>query len=198
MKREARVPKGVMVWLAALALLAACSGEGPTWTEMAIAELSPAQQAQRERALAARDALKARLLEELGRALERGGAPAAIDVCRERAPALARELAAQHAVSLGRTSEKLRNPTNQPPAWARAAVSAKRGSEFVLRGPEGELGLLDPLRIAPLCVLCHGVEEQIDPLVRAKLRQRYPEDRATGYALEQLRGYVWVEVPPAR
>ncbi len=64
--------------------------------------------------------------------------------------------------------------------------------------PDGQLGVLDPLRIAPLCLFCHGAEEQIDPLVRSKLRERYPEDRATGYALEQLRGHVWVEVPPER
>jgi hypothetical protein len=181
--------------LGAFAAAVACTGEGAGWREVAVAELLPAQQTQRERALAARDALKAGLLEALGGALERGGPHGAIDVCREQAPALAADIAARHGVRMGRTSVKLRNPGNTAPDWARDAVSAKRGSEVVFRGASGELGLLDPLRIAPLCLVCHGAVDQIDPLVRAQLRRRYPDDQATGYALEQLRGYVWVEVP---
>ncbi|MBL8898612.1 MAG: DUF3365 domain-containing protein [Planctomycetes bacterium] len=196
--REARVRKMALGWLGGLLWVGACTGGDTGWREVATAELAPSEQRQRERALAARDALKSRLLAELGAAMERSGAAGAIEVCRQRAPILAEEVAKQHGVRIGRTSEKLRQPQNASPEWALAAVRAKRGSEVDFRGPDGALGLLDPLRIAPLCLFCHGAEEQIDPLVRAKLRERYPEDRATGYALEQLRGHVWVEVPPER
>jgi hypothetical protein len=44
---------------------------------------------------------------------------------------------------------------------------------------------------------CHGPEEALQPEVRAALDQRYPEDRATGYAAGDLRGAFWAEVPLA-
>src|SRR5690606_27568973 len=128
-------------------------------------------------------------------AMQAGGAPGAVSVCRDEAPRLAREVAEKHRVRLGRTSFRLRNPDNRPPAWADAAVEQRTETPQHLLGPGGELGVLSPIRLQPLCVTCHGAPESIDPAVRDVLAKSYPGDEATGFAPGELRGWFWVEVP---
>jgi len=45
----------------------------------------------------------------------------------------------------------------------------------------------------PGCLACHG-SEVAEP-VRAAIAERYPDDHATGFAVGDLRGALWVEVP---
>jgi hypothetical protein len=40
--------------------------------------------------------------------------------------------------------------------------------------------------------------ERLDPSVLQALAERYPADRAVGYAEGDLRGFFWAEVPKAR
>jgi hypothetical protein len=42
-----------------------------------------------------------------------------------------------------------------------------------------------------VCLTCHG---SVGSDVAAALRERYPDDRATGYALGDFRGIAWAEV----
>jgi hypothetical protein len=44
------------------------------------------------------------------------------------------------------------------------------------------------LRVHPLCLIRHGIAENIPDHVSAKLAIEYPHDRATGYALGRIRG----------
>jgi hypothetical protein len=39
-----------------------------------------------------------------------------------------------------------------------------------------------------LCLGCHGPVEQLAPGVAERLKALYPDDRAVGYSLGQLRG----------
>ena len=73
------------------------------------------------------------------------------------------------------------------------AGSATEAAFFV--GPEARLGALFPIRLQPQCVQCHGKPEELSTEVRAALLDRYPDDRATGFAAGDLRGWFWVEVP---
>ncbi|MDT4883752.1 hypothetical protein FQZ97_1198250 [compost metagenome] len=47
----------------------------------------------------------------------------------------------------------------------------------------------------PGCLACHGT--QMAPQVRAAIAAHYPDDAATGFAVGDLRGGLWVEVPAA-
>lgn len=51
------------------------------------------------------------------------------------------------------------------------------------------------LPVAPLCLNCHGSAANIPPGIKARLAQEYPHDRATGYALGQVRGAISVKQP---
>jgi len=43
-----------------------------------------------------------------------------------------------------------------------------------------------------MCMQCHGSEnEQIDNNTLAKINELYPDDKATGYGVGELRG-IWV------
>ncbi len=121
------------------------------------------------------------------------GPPGAIEVCATLAPALAGEVAAEHGLALGRTSWRLRNPANRPPAWAAPLVADRPEAEVLARLPGGGLGVLLPIRVAPACTVCHG--QAVAPAVREALARRYPDDQATGFAPGDLRGWFWVEVP---
>lgn len=187
------MPRTVLL-VALAALLAGCpdAPRPAPWREVPEAA---ADAARRERALAARDALAGRLMARLSQAIADGGPAAAVSVCQVEAPAIARQVSAEQGVTVGRTSFRLRNQLNAPPAWAAPLVERRVAEPTFVTGPRGALGALLPLRTQALCVTCHGPPERLPDDVRQALAAAYPGDAATGFAEGDLRGWVWVEVP---
>jgi hypothetical protein len=125
------------------------------------------------------------------------GPVAAISACRVRAPAIAEELSTG-GLRVGRTSHRLRNPANVPPAWARplleAYVTDPEATPRAVPLPDGRWGYVEPIFTQPLCTTCHGAS--LAPELAARIEALYPEDRATGFAVDELRGLFWAELPP--
>ena len=101
---------------------------------------------------------------------------------------------------VGRTSARLRNPHNAPPAWARDYVAATDGRKAAAVSPlvfdlGDRVGLLRPIEIRRRCLACHAAADSLAPSTRAWLRSAYPRDRAFDYALGDLRGFWWAEAP---
>lgn len=161
---------------------------------MALQGQAPAGSLQ-ARAEAARSDLFARLSGRLQEVMRAQGPAAALEVCHAEAPGFARAVGEAHGLRIGRTSWKLRNPGNAPPAWARAAVDARLAEPSFQATPGGGLLALFPIRLAEGCLRCHGEEVSLSPEVRAALRSHYPADEATGFKAGDLRGWFWVEVP---
>jgi hypothetical protein len=170
--------------MAALLALFACGPHGPSdaeTTARAQAAIGPFKKS-----------LKDALLAELAKS------PAsAIDVCAEKAPALARE-ASKEGVRVGRASAKLRNPANAPPGWLTPvmaelarAPSGTAASRVVDLG-DGKRGYAEAIWVDAPCLLCHGAA--IAPDVEAKIAERYPQDGARGYQAGELRGVFWAEL----
>jgi hypothetical protein len=136
--------------------------------------------------------LKAALQEGLAR-----GPVEAIGACRVEAPAIAKRLS-HDGVRVGRASQRLRNPANAAPDWVRPILEAYAADEAD-RAPrtvsiaEDRMGYAEPILVQPLCLTCHG--ESLAPELAARIEALYPEDRATGYELGDLRGVFWVEYP---
>jgi hypothetical protein len=148
---------------------------------------------------AAIDALQERIFKRLNALLVHAGPAGAVDPCRTDAPRIAKELGELHQVDLGRTSFRVRNPSNAPRKWAAAFVAAASGKRFdevkpVVIDLGDRVGLLRPIAATPACVRCHGPVGAMEPAVKAEIARRYPRDRATGFAAGDLRGFVWVEV----
>jgi hypothetical protein len=190
-------------WKSALIVLgglaAGCRSEEPPVTQPPAAQsdtpLSDDQQEQQQVALAARDAMASRLFSKLTEALSSSGPAAAIGVCQQQAPQIAAETGEQFGVIIGRTSFRLRNPKNAPPDWARPLVDARSAEPRFVALPDGGLGALLPIRLKAECLLCHGPQEQVLPEIREALAAHYPEDQATGFNVDELRGWFWVSVP---
>jgi len=169
-------------------------GDDGSWTTVAEADLTPAQQQQLDRAMEARKILFSRLSTKLKSTLEEAGPVEAIGVCKDAAPVIAEEVSEEHGLRIGRTSFKLRNPENVAPDWAKSVVEDRVSENTYLAGPGGELGVMLPIRVQAPCLTCHGGEEDIPAEVQASLANYYPEDDGTGFTVEDLRGWFWIEV----
>ena len=150
------------------------------------------------KAEAARTELAGQLMGRLQEVLKTQGPEKAIAVCQNEAPGMAEKVGQSNGVRIGRTSTKLRNPSNRVPRWAESLVAAKVAEPRFIPAPDGGLQALLPIRLGQTCLVCHGPEKDIAPTVRMALQQKYPQDQATGYQAGELLGWFWVEVPGAK
>ncbi len=145
---------------------------------------------------------------ELQAAMAEVGPVGAIAVCRDRAPRIAADLSTETGARVSRTSTRLRNIGNAPtPAQLagleamakRAAAGADiAGLEYTdtVVTPDGRRFLyMKAIQTNAVCLVCHG--ETIPPDVAAAIDRLYPEDRARGHRLGELRGAFVVEWPDA-
>jgi hypothetical protein len=159
----------------------------------------PAETARAEQAM---NELQQALLSKLTAAMAGGGPAAAVEVCRTEARAIADAVAKKQGIELGRTSHRLRNPANAPRAWASAIVASGAGVKAAaerLRVVDlgDRVGVLRPIGTAEACTRCHGAADEVHRNIGATLAAAYPQDRATGFAAGDLRGWMWAEVPKA-
>lgn len=143
---------------------------------------------------------------ELFAAMKDGGPVKALDVCRSRAPEIAKGVTTGTPWKIGRTSVKARNAANAPDAWEAAKLEEFRkrlaGGEEMAAIEAWEIVEADGRRTfryakaigtTSPCLNCHGSD--LAPEVAAKLKELYPDDAATGFASGQLRGAFSVSRP---
>jgi hypothetical protein len=143
------------------------------------------------------------VLRELNDTYAAGGADVAIRTCHIDTT-LTTFRFAREGIAAGRTSDRLRSPSNRAPKWAAETVAAWAG--HAAREIDGfafdlgdRVGVLRPIAQRERCLECHGPVERLSPTVRATLADRYPVDRAIGFREGDIRGWFWVEMPkPSR
>lgn len=145
--------------------------------------------------------LKRSLVSEVTKAMGSGVA-AAVRACHTQAPVLTAAVARAGA-TVGRATRKPRNPNNIATGWQAdalaqfesvvAAGKPLAGQTFARQLASGRIAYAEPLVIQELCVTCHGAT--LAPEVKAEIAALYPDDRATGYAVGDLRGVAWIELP---
>lgn len=155
------------------------------------------------RADAAFTRIRAAHLTELAGAVRANGAGGAIGVCHLSSAAVIERINREEGIGVGRTSDRLRNPTNTPPSWAAPIVRQYAGARaasvngfYVDLGDR--LGVLRPMPEVAICAGCHGPADKLSPAVRATLKDRYPADRAVGFKDGEIRGWLWAEIPRLR
>jgi len=144
---------------------------------------------------------------ELQAAMKAGGPTNAIGVCKDRAPAIAADLAGRSGWDLGRTSLKVRNQAlNLPDVWetgvlrtfeerkaAGEPLDTMAYGEVVEADREKRFRFMKAIPTAEVCLACHG--STITPEVAATLDEQYPGDQARGYALGDIRGAFSLSKP---
>jgi len=132
----------------------------------------------------------------LQQAFREVGAAGAIEVCSTKAPAIATSLSGESGWTVRRVSLKPRNTqTATPNDWARGVLESfeqRREAGEPVAGlvhddvVDGEYRFMKAQAVEPLCLTCHGTD--IAPDVARRLERFYPDDRATGYSLGDVRG----------
>lgn len=138
------------------------------------------------------------------------GHAGAIPICKEKAPELLKARASELGWKMGRVSLKARNPERgTPDVW-----EARQLADFNIRAANGEkpatlevgevvtqddgqqvFRYMRALPVATVCLGCHGDPAKIDAELKAQIQRSYPQDRATGYSLGQIRGALTVTRP---
>jgi len=156
------------------------------------------------------DELQTQLGQKLKAALNSEGPIGAVSVCKEFAPAIAKNLSSQHGVQVTRVGTRVRNEQmGTPNNWQQAALR-----QFEERLAQGEnpatmeywqtvetghgqraLHYARAITVQPMCLTCHGQAQDIAAPLLAKIKQAYPEDQATGYSVGKLRGAIVVTRP---
>jgi len=168
-----------------------------TWTPIPIAELDAGAKAQYARAESAKGEMFGELMTALMGAIGESGPAGAIGVCNEKAPGIAASVSERLELKIGRTSWKLRNSGNTAPAWSETLLNDRPAEPCATVSSAGHLGVTLPIQVSAPCLTCHGAKESLAPDVRDAIASRYPDDQATGFQNGDLRGWFWVEVPPA-
>ena len=151
------------------------------------------------------------LLLSLRRTLEShlaaGGSAQAMAACADTAQLLTEAIGKKHALDIRRVSDRRRNPLDEPDGFERSVLKkfsdalrettltdTSEYSGVVLEDGKRVLRYMKPIRILGMCTACHGEPSRMDRAVMNVITDRYPDDRATGYAIGELRGAVSTRV----
>ncbi len=142
-------------------------------------------------------------MKNLGRNLMKqmkaGGTQAAIPFCNKSAYPLTEAMEKQYNVSIKRTALKLRNPKNSPNTAEEKILNEylakiKNGEKLtpiVQKEQDNKVHFYTPIKLQKKCVACHGVlNKQVTSKTDSILKSLYPNDKATGFKPNDLRG-IW-------
>ncbi|MEN8230915.1 MAG: DUF3365 domain-containing protein [Bacteroidota bacterium] len=138
------------------------------------------------------------LLRNVSHAIEEGGPGYAVDFCNIRAMVLIDSLSRLNKCQIRRIALKYRNPVGMP----QTEKEKEQLYQYQDTYQEGEsikptvyffddrIEYYQPIIIAmEACLKCHGDPgRQIEEKTLEKIKARYPNDLATGFALNDLRG----------
>jgi hypothetical protein len=184
------------------ALLVAVPGPGGVAAEEVPAEAEAALDRARELAHELTRTVQRLLATEL----KAGSFEGALRACAETAQEVTAEWQQRTGGEGRRVSLRYRNPADIPDAYEQAVLEKldrlnaegelpDEHFDVVAKGEARVLRYMRPLVANQLCLKCHGPDEGLAPEIRTLLHELYPEDRATGYAVGDVRGAVTVIVP---
>ena len=136
------------------------------------------------------------LLQNVAAAISKGGTEYAIDFCNVKAMPITDSMAHQFQTSIQRISDKNRNPNNGLQTKIDHAVFEEFKDNPQLKDSLVSEGnhyvYYKRINLAmSTCLKCHGTTTtDITPNTMKKINEHYPNDKATGYQLNEFRG-LW-------
>lgn len=129
------------------------------------------------------------LLSNVAGAIQSGGFAHAVDFCNTKATYLTDSLS-KETYKISRISEKNRNPNNAASASELSILNSFSPEKMQsIVEEEGKTIYYKAIKIGmPTCLKCHGTSETIDPEAAKMIKEKYPNDKATGYSEGDLRG----------
>lgn len=130
----------------------------------------------------------------------------AVSVCSDTAQVLTNNFGLQKGVFIRRVSLKNRNENNYPDDFEKMVLNKfelfKQNNELddktehietVKEGEYTYARYLKPILIQAECLNCHGNPNDMMTDVKDLIMQKYPQDKAVGYSIGDLRGAVSVK-----
>ncbi len=143
------------------------------------------------------------LVKNLGKNLmanmKQGGPKQAIPFCNVAANPLTQEIATKHNVSIKRTSHKIRNSNNIATLEEKSILTNYLNSldnkkvlkPIVKKETDGKIHFYAPILLEKKCLACHGtIGKEVTYKTDSILKVLYPNDKATGFEIGDLRGVV--------
>lgn len=138
--------------------------------------------------------------------MQTNGIVAAVSVCSDTAQVLTNNYGVNKGIYIKRVSFNYRNTNNQPDEFETKGLKyfeelksrdklTDTTEYFEVVDAEGvkTVRFMKPIMVQAPCLGCHGAVENIGPDVKAVLNNKYPEDKATGYQMDDLRGAVSIQ-----
>ncbi|WP_373492763.1 DUF3365 domain-containing protein [Aquiflexum sp.] len=146
------------------------------------------------------------LITALQEAIADEGVPAAIRYCNVNALPILQEVSEKYNVEIKRVSNDYRNPADKPLEYEEGILDTYvyNGENDIANEPSiqkiegGEVLLFTKAIMIPnaLCLNCHGQEgKEISPETQNVLDELYPEDKAKGHKIGDLRGMWSIRLP---
>lgn len=141
---------------------------------------------------------KAQLGKNLMGTIQKKGTVEAVKFCNERAYPLTDSMARVHNAKIKRVSDKPRNQDNRANVKELAhiltfkkQVQDNKEINPIVEFQGDEVNFYYPIITNSMCLQCHGKQNgDIQPQTLQTLSKLYPEDEATGYDVNQVRG-IW-------
>ena len=131
--------------------------------------------------------------------MKEGGPAQAIPFCNVKASPLTLEVAKKYDVNIKRTSHKIRNENSLPDETEKAILkkylaSMSNGEKLkptIQKDEAGKVHFYAPIKLEKKCLACHGtIGKEVTQKTDSILKSLYPNDKATGFKVGDLRGIV--------
>ncbi|MCS5490788.1 Tll0287-like domain-containing protein [Algoriphagus limi] len=146
------------------------------------------------------------LVSQLQQAISEKGIPGAIEFCNVQALPIFEKVGKPYGVEIRRASNRYRNPADQPSDMEQRYLETyeydvENGNPLspnIQKINEGEEFLYTKAIVIPggLCLSCHGEPgKEINDETLKVLEELYPEDKAKGHKIGDLRGMWSIRIP---
>ena len=136
---------------------------------------------------------------ELKKGLTKGGPSHAIEVCHTKAPKIAFDLSQKTGWQINRVSLKPRGAKATPDQWETKVlnqfnswltegkpIKTMHYSETIEHNGQKQFRFMKAIPTGKVCLKCHGTT--LAKETKETLQKLYPDDKATGFSLGQIRG----------
>ena len=129
--------------------------------------------------------------------IQQEGTVGAMAFCNIEAMPLTKSMSTKYNADIKRVSDKNRNPDNKANdeelkyiAEFKKDASENEKSTPVVISKGDKVHFYYPILTNTMCLQCHGKTDEIKPEVAMKIKSLYPDDLATGYSENEVRG-IW-------
>ncbi|APY10266.1 hypothetical protein BWZ22_03005 [Seonamhaeicola sp. S2-3] len=130
--------------------------------------------------------------------IQKKGTIEALSFCNESAYPLTDSMAIVHQANIKRVSDKPRNPNNKASLEElnyintfKQVIAKNNEPQPIVKETENNVHVYYPIITNNMCLQCHGKpNETIEKATLNKINDLYPNDKAIGYNINEVRG-IW-------